>query len=134
MKTLNLYDFLENLKRTRYPDTQLDIYYSNVVIIQIFNSIDVINWGWKLHNLSEEGIVISLVFNDQKPNNSTNYNRFKGCNLYRLFEKKDMGGGDMYFYFMQESTDAQARLIVELLQNIYNIQGNEIEVYLNSYT
>lgn len=133
MTSLDLHDFIENLRTSIIPDTQIDIYRNRIILMQVFKSSDVIKWGWNLVGLDENGIVISLVFNSQKALNEENYRRFKSLECYNTFEKKDTGGGDMYFVFDNRNSN-ELSFLGDLLNEVYELENDEIEIYLNSYT
>ena len=133
METLDFGSFIENLKVTDIPKTQIEIYRNGVVLMQIFKSSDVIRWGWNVQGLKEGGVVISLLFNKHKPKNDENHLRFKNLIYYEVFQKQDLKGNDEYVMHTSRNADEVGDLVADILNKTYELGDEEVEVFLNSY-
>jgi hypothetical protein len=133
MNTLNFGDFVENLRTTNIPDTQIEIYRKNTIIMQIFKSSDVIRWGWNVNDIKKSGVVISLIFNKHKPENSENHYRFQNSSYFIFFQKQDLKGNDKYVLYTKRDSDEIGMLVADILNKTYDLGDEEVEVFLNSY-
>jgi len=129
---------LRDLINSRYPKTQMDVFYEGQVILQVFNQSDVRNWSFELPLNKEGGVIVNLFFNNGKRNNVNNYSRFKTTSFYKDFIHIAMNKGKVNSYYLPISRNLQteeiANRLVEIILEVYEIQKDEpLEILVRSF-
>lgn len=129
---------LKDLVNSKFPKTQMDVFYKGQVVLHVFNQSDVRTWSFKLPLHEEGGIVINLFFNDRKQNNEENHQRFKSSSFSNDFILRKMHRGKISSYYLPVSKSVSlknaANDIIEMLSTVYEIEADEpLEIFVRVY-
>ncbi|MEZ5045306.1 MAG: hypothetical protein R2828_35755 [Saprospiraceae bacterium] len=138
VKVTSLEEFIGSLKNSKSPRTQMDVFYEEQIVMQVYNQYDVKNWDMELPETlyKEGGILVELSFNKNKRNNKANLERFKEAHFFSEFVLFEEGITESYFLPISSlvSDKAIERKISEIIYSVYNLEkSDQLDVLVRSF-
>ena len=133
-----LKQFINSLRKSRYPKTQMDIVYEKQIVLQMFNQKDLDNWELKVPITSDEdgGVLIALSFNEEKIGNEQNFDRFFRTSFFKDFVSLTHDNTESYFLAYSNSmADSDiAEKVKNILRQVYLIEDKTpLEVFVRAF-
>ena len=127
-------EYVRSLVNSKYPRTQLDVFYKKQIVLQVFNIEDVKRWDSGIKNLlnHEDGILIEVSFNKNKNNNKENFNRFKSRSDFSFFSKFKEDSNVSFFRSFSSPIEVRkvSNYLSDLVLEVYEIESSESVEFL----
>ena len=121
---------LRDLIESDMPNTQMDIFYADQVIMQIYDQSDVKGWNLPVEIPfgKKGGIVIDLTFNKAKRRNKENLQRFMSSSFFSNFIMLDEGYAKTFLFPIdsQISIKEITQILSKLILEVYDFKENDI--------
>ena len=119
--TLNLIkDSLSQLINSELPKTQMEIYYNEQIVLQVFNIADVKKWNLKIPLRLEDGILLDIFFHKKKKHNRKYFSRFKKSSFFQEFVLVETESGKIRSYYSIIPENITEELASEKIFKIIN--------------
>lgn len=128
--------FLSDLINSPYPKTQMDVLCKGMIVLQVFNQADAMNWGFELPMHPKGGLLINLFFHKGK---SKMHERFKDLPYSREFTLVKLDKDRVDSYYLAISSEVKLMEVALRLDQIVKdmceneIDINSIEVYVRAF-
>lgn len=132
---MRLHEGIKILIDSNSSSIQLDIFRNNgQVLMQIFKQKNVSTWNRGIELTDSDGLIINLHFHKNKTNNFDNFKRFFDSDIFTKFKKYPIPENSYFIginsqYLINEIHD----FILEILDTVYNLEGEAMEFTVNSY-
>ncbi|WP_282777918.1 hypothetical protein [Phaeodactylibacter xiamenensis] len=133
-----LAQFIYDLRHSKYPKTQMDIYYDKQLVLQLFNQKDINSWELKIPIIPDKngGVLIALSFNKEIIDDEQNFDRFFKSPFFKSSVLLSHSGAESYFiaYPSSMSDNAIAEKVKNILNQVYLIDDSaELAVYVRAF-